>query len=115
MPFRNVTAQLILLQRLRRRRGPQDRRGRATGCHAVREKAKVRVGEDIAVMGVGGLGSNAVQLARLAGCRIIDSSGLTQPQTENLDRQDAKSASIGQIQRGNRIPDATAPGEPLEC
>jgi len=66
-------------------------------------------------MGVGGLGSNAVQLARLAGCRIIDSSGLTQPQTENLDRQDAKSARIGQIQRGNRIPDATAPGKPLEC
>jgi len=43
----------------------------ATSYHAVRAKAKVRVGEDVAVMGVGGLGSNAVQLARLAGCRVI--------------------------------------------
>lgn len=42
-----------------------------TSYHAVREKAQVRVGEDIAVMGVGGLGSNAVQLTRLAGCRVI--------------------------------------------
>ena len=43
----------------------------ATSYHAVRAKAKIRIGEDIAVMGVGGLGSNAVQLARLAGCRVI--------------------------------------------
>jgi propanol-preferring alcohol dehydrogenase len=42
-----------------------------TSYHAVREKAQVSVGEDVAVMGVGGLGSNAVQLARLAGCRVI--------------------------------------------
>lgn len=42
-----------------------------TSYHAVRTKARVRVGEDVAVMGVGGLGSNAVQLARLAGCRVI--------------------------------------------
>ena len=43
----------------------------ATSYHAVQTKAQIRVGEDIAVMGVGGLGSNAVQLARLAGCRVI--------------------------------------------
>lgn len=42
-----------------------------TSYHAVRTKANVRVGDDVAVMGVGGLGSNAVQLARLAGCRVI--------------------------------------------
>ena len=43
----------------------------ATSYHAVQTKAQIRIGEDIAVMGVGGLGSNAVQLARLAGCRVI--------------------------------------------
>jgi 2-desacetyl-2-hydroxyethyl bacteriochlorophyllide A dehydrogenase len=42
-----------------------------TSYHAVQEKAQVSVGEDVAVMGVGGLGSNGVQLARLAGCRVI--------------------------------------------
>jgi D-arabinose 1-dehydrogenase-like Zn-dependent alcohol dehydrogenase len=43
----------------------------ATSSHAVQTKAQIRFGEDVAVMGVGGLGSNAVQLARLAGCRVI--------------------------------------------
>ena len=43
----------------------------ATPYRAVNTKAQVRMGDDVAVMGVGGLGSNAVQLARLAGGRVI--------------------------------------------
>ena len=43
----------------------------ATSFHAVREKAKVRVGDDVAIMGVGSLGINGVQIAKAAGCRVI--------------------------------------------
>jgi len=43
----------------------------ATAYRALHTKAQVRTGEDVAVMGIGGLGSNAVQLARLAGGRVI--------------------------------------------
>lgn len=42
-----------------------------TSFHALREKAKIRVGDDIAIMGVGGLGINAVQIANLAGVKVI--------------------------------------------
>ncbi len=42
-----------------------------TPFHALREKAKISVGQDIVVMGVGGLGINAVQLAHLAGSKVI--------------------------------------------
>jgi len=43
----------------------------ATSFHAIREKAKVRVGDDVAIMGVGSLGINGVQIAKAAGCRVI--------------------------------------------
>jgi propanol-preferring alcohol dehydrogenase len=39
--------------------------------HALKEKAKVRMGDDIAIMGIGGLGIHAVQIAKLAGAKVI--------------------------------------------
>ena len=43
----------------------------ATSFHAVREKANVRVGDDVVIMGVGSLGINGVQIAKGAGARVI--------------------------------------------
>ena len=42
-----------------------------TPFHALREKAKMSIGQDIVVMGVGGLGIHAVQIANLAGVKVI--------------------------------------------
>jgi len=42
-----------------------------TSFHALREKAKIRLGEDVVIMGTGGLGINAVQIAKLAGAKVI--------------------------------------------
>jgi alcohol dehydrogenase, propanol-preferring len=43
----------------------------ATSFRAVREKAKVRVGDDVVIMGTGSLGINGVQIAKAAGARVI--------------------------------------------
>lgn len=43
----------------------------ATPYHALHAVARVRPGETVVVFGVGGIGSNAVQLAARAGCRVI--------------------------------------------
>jgi D-arabinose 1-dehydrogenase-like Zn-dependent alcohol dehydrogenase len=43
----------------------------ATSFHALREKAKVRVGDDVVIMGIGSLGINGVQIAKAAGARVI--------------------------------------------
>ncbi len=43
----------------------------STGYHALVRKAKVRVGETVLVVGVGGLGIHAVQIARIVGARVI--------------------------------------------
>ena len=43
----------------------------ATPYHALVRIARVRAGETVVVMGVGGTGSNAVQLAAYLGCRVI--------------------------------------------
>jgi D-arabinose 1-dehydrogenase-like Zn-dependent alcohol dehydrogenase len=43
----------------------------ATPLHALRRIARVQAGEAVAVIGVGGLGSNAVQLARAFGARTL--------------------------------------------
>ena len=42
-----------------------------TSFHALREKARVRVGDDVVIIGIGSLGINAVQIAKLAGARVI--------------------------------------------
>jgi S-(hydroxymethyl)glutathione dehydrogenase/alcohol dehydrogenase len=42
-----------------------------TGMGAVLHRARVRVGQTVAVIGCGGVGLNAVQAARLAGARTI--------------------------------------------
>ncbi|MFQ5861040.1 MAG: alcohol dehydrogenase catalytic domain-containing protein [Dehalococcoidia bacterium] len=43
----------------------------ATCYHALVQKARVRVGETVVVIGVGGLGIHAVQVARIMGARVI--------------------------------------------
>jgi D-arabinose 1-dehydrogenase-like Zn-dependent alcohol dehydrogenase len=43
----------------------------ATPLHALRRVARLEPGETVAVIGIGGLGSNAVQLARLDGAQAI--------------------------------------------
>lgn len=43
----------------------------ATSFHAIREKAKVRIGDEVAIMGIGSLGINGVQIAKAAGARVI--------------------------------------------
>jgi propanol-preferring alcohol dehydrogenase len=42
-----------------------------TPFHAIQERAKARLGEDVGVIGIGGLGIHAVQIAKLAGARVI--------------------------------------------
>jgi 6-hydroxycyclohex-1-ene-1-carbonyl-CoA dehydrogenase len=43
----------------------------STPYHAVKHRAKVRMGETVAVFGCGGVGVNAVQFAALAGANVI--------------------------------------------
>ncbi|MBI2956172.1 MAG: zinc-binding dehydrogenase [Acidobacteria bacterium] len=43
----------------------------STPYHAVKHRARVRVGETVAVFGCGGVGINAVQFAALAGAHVI--------------------------------------------
>ena len=43
----------------------------ATPLHALKRVARVQPGETVAVLGVGGIGSSAVQLARELGARVI--------------------------------------------
>ena len=44
----------------------------ATSFHAVTKWAQVRPGMTVALVGVGGVGLNALQMARLAGARTIE-------------------------------------------
>jgi D-arabinose 1-dehydrogenase-like Zn-dependent alcohol dehydrogenase len=43
----------------------------ATVWHAVRRRAEVKPGQDVVVMGTGGLGVHAIQVLRLSGARTI--------------------------------------------
>jgi D-arabinose 1-dehydrogenase-like Zn-dependent alcohol dehydrogenase len=43
----------------------------ATPLHALKRVARLRAGETVVVIGIGGLGSNAVQLARVLGASVI--------------------------------------------
>lgn len=43
----------------------------ATVWHAVRRRAEVQPGQDVVVLGTGGLGVHAIQVLRLSGARII--------------------------------------------
>ncbi len=43
----------------------------ATSYHALKTMADVKVGQDVLIMGIGGLGIHAVQIAKLVGARVI--------------------------------------------
>lgn len=43
----------------------------ATSYHALKTMADVKVGQDVLIMGVGGLGIHAVQIAKLMGARVF--------------------------------------------
>jgi len=43
----------------------------ATSYHALKTMAEVRAGQDVLIMGIGGLGIHAVQIAKLMGARVI--------------------------------------------
>jgi len=43
----------------------------STSLHAIRDRAKVKLADTVIIYGVGGLGMHGVQIARLAGCRVI--------------------------------------------
>jgi len=43
----------------------------ATSCHAITSKAKIQSGESFAIIGVGGLGLHAIQIAKVFGARVI--------------------------------------------
>jgi propanol-preferring alcohol dehydrogenase len=43
----------------------------ATPYHAISKRAEIRIGESVAVFGIGGLGIHAVQLAKLAGASVV--------------------------------------------
>jgi alcohol dehydrogenase, propanol-preferring len=45
-----------------------------TGYHALRRIARVKPGEVVLVLGIGGIGSNAVQVARVLGARVVAAS-----------------------------------------
>ena len=53
-----------------------------TSLHAIRDQAQVRLTDTVLVYGVGGLGLHGVQIARLAGCRVI----ATARSTDKLDK-----------------------------
>lgn len=42
-----------------------------TPFHAIRTRGKVRIGETVVIIGVGGLGIHAVQIAKASGARVI--------------------------------------------
>ena len=42
-----------------------------TPFHAIRERAKIRIGEEVVIIGIGGLGIHAVQIAKSCGARVI--------------------------------------------
>jgi 2-desacetyl-2-hydroxyethyl bacteriochlorophyllide A dehydrogenase len=42
-----------------------------TPFHAIRQRAKIRIGEEVVIIGIGGLGIHAVQIAKASGARVI--------------------------------------------
>lgn len=83
----------------------------ATPYHALRSVARAQPGETVVVLGIGGIGSNAVQVARHLGCRTLAVSR----SQKNLDL--ALELGADQVLKaGNdlakRIADATKPAGP---
>ncbi len=83
----------------------------ATPYHALRSVARAAAGETVVVFGIGGIGSNAVQVARHLGCRTVAVSRSRQ----NLDlalELGAEHALPAGEDLGDLIADVTGPSGP---
>ena len=83
----------------------------ATPYHALVRIARVRAGETVLVFGIGGIGSNAVQVASYLGCRVIAVSR----SDANLELATRMGADIVIQSRNDvvrRIGEAAGPGGP---
>lgn len=83
----------------------------ATPYHALVRIARVRAGETVAVLGVGGTGSNAVQLAAYLGCRVIAVSR-SDANLELAVRMGADAVIRGGADAVEGIAEAAGPGGP---
>jgi len=72
-----------------------------TPYHALAQVAHVQPGETVAVIGVGGIGSNAVQVAKTLGARVV---AITRsPERQELARQLGADEAIGIADAGEAI------------
>lgn len=73
--------------------------GVVTGVGAAVNAARVRVGEDVVVIGAGGVGLNAVQGARLAGARRIVAVDLSEAKLEDARQFGATDGVLASAER----------------
>ena len=83
----------------------------ATPYHGLVRIARARPGETVVVIGVGGIGSNAVQVAAYLGCRVIAVSR-SQANLELADRMGADTVIESRGDVVERITEAAGPGGP---
>ena len=83
----------------------------ATPYHALVRIAQARAGETVVVFGIGGIGSNAVQLAAYLGCRVIAVSR-SDPNLELDARLGADTVIKSQIDVIDRIAEGSGPDGP---
>lgn len=83
----------------------------ATPYHALVRIAQARAGETVVVFGIGGLGSNAVQVASHLGCRVIAVSR-SDANLELATRMGAAAVVRGGAGAVERVADLAGPGGP---
>ena len=83
----------------------------ATPFHALVRIARARAGETVVVIGIGGIGSNAVQVASYLGCRVIGVSR-SDAHLELATRMGADTVIKSRSDVAERIVEAAGPGGP---
>jgi len=89
----------------------------ATPYHAVVTRANVQAGETVVVIGIGGLGSNAVQLAARRGARVIAVSRSRQKLelAQQLGAAEAVLSDDATATRINTLTDGEGPDVVIQC